>query len=110
MLNSIKKCIEINYPDLITPSVFGMPMLNENMQWNVMLNFNLKPTSYEIDVSEFQSKKYYEHENLPHTESLQRLISHGILRLHAKNAKHHSSKSILKILNITQKNWKNMEC
>ena len=115
MLYSIKKWHRNSYSDVTMLSMFVMPMSNKNIQCNDTLNVNLNPTSNEIEVNGFQSKKCYEHVNLMRmlkvfknsfpTEDLDFMPSmlnnnNNKLLIHAK---HHSNKSTLKILNITKK-------
>ena len=91
-----------------------MTTLNENMQYNGTLNFNLNPTSNVIDISGYQSKKYHEHVNLTHKIKLSKDLfpteyldympniiknSNNKLLCHAK---HCSNKSTLKKSSITK--------
>ena len=102
-------------------SVFVMPMFDENIECNRMLNLNNNPTKNEIYISGFQSGKYYEFmnvvcmlkffedsflmEDLDHMPNLLNNKNNNALRY----TQHHSKKSLLNKLNITKKNRENME-
>ena len=79
------------------------------MQCNDMLNFNINPTSNDIDVSGFQSKTHYKHMNLicmlkvfkdsfptEDLDCMPNTLNNSDNKL-LHHVKHHSNKSILKI-------------